>query len=364
MDSFISIKTGLSYEDMGSMRKSIREGLERVKLSEKPIRPGDTVAVKLNISASFEPDKAVCTHPEVVRAAVEELKDLGTRVLLVEDCYDSSAPQVSGVLKVAEDTGVEFLNLRDRRYKEVALGEKVYHYYEDILNADHLILIPKMKTHVLTNYTGAIKLMFGSVTKKQRTSFHQYTDPVQFAEILVDIFSVKIPALVIMDGIVSMDGPGPTHGTPNSSGLFLVSNDAVLTDFYASMLMKYQPFEIDMIDVAYKRGMMLNPLEDANVLGDDFRAYSHKFALLPVFKGLMRQRFMKLAVGIPQLNENRCKKCGICISNCPFNAIEMKDGHPAIDPLKCRQCFCCMEFCKAEAFVFKSEKVLEGGGGK
>ncbi len=355
MNSFIKIQTKLAYEDMYLINKSIRECLEKVNFSEKPIKSGESVVIKVNIVGPYKPEKAACTHPEIVRAAVEELKSLGAKVTIAEDCYDDEAPFISGILDIANETGVEFVNLRDRPYREIIVGDKTYNYYEDILNADHLVLIPKLKTHVLTNYSGAIKLMYGSIIKKQRVAFHKYTDSMQFAEILVDIFSIKIPSLAIMDGIISMDGAGPTHGTPNNSGMLLVSNDAVLLDFYASKLMKYQPFEIDMIDAAFKRGLALSPLEDVNVFGDDIKAFDHKFNLIPVFKGLMKQRYLKMAVGIPQFIEKRCTVCGLCIKSCPFGAIQMNNNYPFISFSKCRQCFCCMELCKNEALVLKSE---------
>jgi uncharacterized protein (DUF362 family)/Pyruvate/2-oxoacid:ferredoxin oxidoreductase delta subunit len=357
MNPFIKIQSGLTYENIDEIHQGIRQGLEKAKHSAKPIKPGDSVVVKVNVSGPYKPEKAACTSPVIVKAVVEELKGLGAKVSIVEDCYDSDAPRISGMLDAAEDTGAEFINLRDRPYTEVAISGKTYHYYEDILNADHLVLVPKLKTHVLTNYTGAIKLMYGSITKKQRIAFHRYTDSVQFGEILTDIFSIKIPSFAVMDGIVSMDGAGPTHGTPNPSGIFLISDDAVLLDYYACMLMQYQPREIDMIDIALKRGLALGPPEDAEVFGDDMAAYRHRFSLVPVFKGVMRQRYLKLAVGIPRFIEGRCSVCGLCVKSCPFEAIRIENDYPAINASKCRQCFCCLELCGKEAFVLKSETV-------
>lgn len=352
MSAFLNVKSCLTYNDYDLIKNTIEKSLEKISLSSNPIKSGQTVALKVNILGAFPPEKAACTSPVVVRALVEALKKYNVIIKIVEDCYTKSAPKVSGILDVAEETGVEFINLNGRLFKEIKVRENIFNFYEDILNADHLISVPKMKTHVLTNFSGAIKLMYGSITKAQRVAFHRFAESDLFSQVLVDIFSIKKPTLSVMDAIISMDGVGPTHGTPNNSGFLIVSDDAVMLDYYSSALMKYKPLDIDMIRIAIERGLTSQDPEEVEFLGDDLFKNAGIFNLIPVFKGAMKQRFIKMAWGVPKLLEEKCVRCGVCIKSCPFSAIYSQDSNPAIDEKKCRQCFCCMELCDKGAFVF------------
>jgi uncharacterized protein (DUF362 family)/NAD-dependent dihydropyrimidine dehydrogenase PreA subunit len=352
MSAFLNVKSCLTYNDYDLIRNTIEKSLERISLSSNPLRAGQTVVLKVNIVGPYPPEKAACTHPEVVRALVDALKKYDVIIKIVEDCPHKNAPKVSDILKVAEEAGVEFINLNDRAYKEIEVNGNIINYYEDIYNADHLILVPKMKTHILTNFSGSIKLMYGSITKAQRVAFHRFSESDMFANILVDIFSIKRPTLTVMDAIVSMDGVGPTQGNPNNSGLLLVSDDAVMMDYYASLLMKYKPMDIDMIKIAIETGISNQNPEDIEFLGDNVFEYDGKFTLMPTFKGAMKQKYIRMAWGIPKLLEEKCIMCGVCIKSCPFNAIHIQDSKPFIDSQECKQCFCCMELCSEGAYVF------------
>lgn len=340
----------MTYEMQDKMREKIRESLKKLEACGKPILPGHRVAIKVNVPGPFPPEKAASTHPELVRATVEELKLLGVRVTLYEDCYKDSNMEISGVLKVAEETGVDFVNLKDRPFREIKIGDIVYQYYEEVLEADHLVSLPKMKTHILANYTGAIKLMYGTIPKKQRTLLHEYVDMEDFGRILAEIYSIKLPTLVIMDAIVSMDRGGPTHGTPNPSGLLMISNDGVILDYYASKIMKFNPLEIDSTRIALELGLAKSTPEDVEFMGDSMDQIHLKFSLFPILKGKMKQRYIEMAVGSLTFKEDLCSKCRICEGSCPFHAIHM-EGYPVIEKSRCKQCYCCAELCPSGAFA-------------
>ena len=49
-----------------------------------------------------------------------------------------------------------------------------------------------------------------------------------------------------------------------------------------------------------------------------------------------------------KINGN-CIGCGSCESECPVEAIEMKDGVAVIDPAKCIECGACAGVCPVDA---------------
>ena len=78
-----------------------------------------------------------------------------------------------------------------------------------------MINICKMKTHALERITGAVKNLYGCITGVNKAAGHAaYPDSWVFADMLTDLHRCVRPRLHIMDGIIAMEGNGPTSGTP------------------------------------------------------------------------------------------------------------------------------------------------------
>ena len=61
---------------------------------------------------------------------------------------------------------------------------------------------------------------------------------------IVDLYDTVRPAYSLMDGIVSMEGPGPGSGTPRHTGLILGSDNAAALDWAAADIMGYKVIDI------------------------------------------------------------------------------------------------------------------------
>ena len=354
MEKFLYAKTRLTYKMAQEIQNVIKESILYINNSSNTLLSGKTVVVKVNIVGSHAPHTAACTHPEILRSLIKELLKYDVRIKIVEDCDNDNAPETAGILAVSKEFNLPFINLKKTEYNLIDIAGSKYNYSKSILDADYLILLPKLKTHILTNYTGAIKLMYGGISKDQRIKFHRNNDPIVFANVLVDIFSIKQPILTIMDGILSMDGVGPSHGTPNNSGLLLVSNNAVLLDYYASQYMGYNANKIDMIRLAIERFQI--DTNDLTFIGDDLKDEKRKFAIIPQFESKMKRRYIRMSMGLPKFIKDRCTMCGNCVRDCPNQAIYFDQKSLAVNPMKCNQCFCCMELCCNNAVLFSGGK--------
>ena len=51
-------------------------------------------------------------------------------------------------------------------------------------------------------------------------------------------------------------------------------------------------------------------------------------------------------------DEKKCAKCLACVSVCPKNAIEFKDGKIVINEEKCVKCGNCVRACPMGALIF------------
>jgi uncharacterized protein (DUF362 family) len=145
------------------------------------VSPGESVFVKVNLVVPMSPDRAVTTHPEVVRAVVGQLQSVTDRVVIGES---PGGPYNRGVLKrsyertgmtrVAEETGAA-LNF-DVTETQVALpgAEKMKRLVlcRPVVEADRVVSISKLKTHILMGLTGAIKNNYGCVPGMQKFTYH------------------------------------------------------------------------------------------------------------------------------------------------------------------------------------------------
>ena len=343
---------------------AMREAVNRIGGLGGVVRPGDRVLLKTNLLAPSDPEEAVTTHPEVVRAAVELVKEAGG-VPLVADSpgyfYAGGkcrALDKCGIRAVADDLGAESLQFEavENAFIETAVPDGVH--LKSIfaarlaLEADVIITLPKMKTHASTWYTGAIKNMFGAVATHTRKEAHKLASYEKFSGSLVDIYSVLRPRLAIMDAVEGMEGEGPRHGGRRHVGLILAARDPVALDAVASRIMGFDPMEIFTTAEATRRGLGNGRLEEIEVLGQrvgdvavDFKKPSGRRINVPPLVMKMIDWLIRVR---PQLIREKCDRCAICSKSCPVEAIKM-DPYPEIDRERCIECYCCNEMCPTGA---------------
>ncbi|NIQ10345.1 MAG: DUF362 domain-containing protein, partial [Gammaproteobacteria bacterium] len=121
----------------------------------------------------------------------------------------------------------------------IALEAGTFHHLEiarEALEADVIINLPKLKTHQMMGYTGAVKNMFGLVVGMRKVRLHLQagTDKAFFALMLLELAERFIPALSIMDAVVGMEGNGPGNGDPVQLGALLASASPLALDTVAT----------------------------------------------------------------------------------------------------------------------------------
>lgn len=356
MQKVFAVRTESYEEDMVTR---LYEGIERLGMVQR-LSGGKTVLLKMNVAGPFPVEQAATTHPEVVRAMVRVVKSLGSKPV-IGDGPNSNQPcfSICGIEKVAREEEVPLCSFSS--YKEVASGGEQFgqiRYATDVSEADILVNMAKLKTHALVYYTGAVKNMFGAVYPGQRKTMHLHNDVMRFSNILLDVFQCRIPDLCIMDAITVMEGMGPTHGTPAAGELLACSTDAFALDKLCAGFLGYDIRSIPLFLEAARRGLTTLTPDDIERIGDFDWDKERGFKRVPIYEEQVRKRFLKMALGSPKIDSDKCVICGLCSRVCPAHAIEPRESEiPLVRAGDCINCYCCNELCPVGAVTFEKRRL-------
>jgi len=353
--------------DPAAVEAAVRRAVDLLGGMGGFVRPGQRVLVKPNLLMPTDPDRAIVTHPAVVRAVVLLVQEAGGQVLIADNPGVSTihyawqrAYERTGLAAVAAETGARLnteIVAMQRPYPDGHLI-KVVDTSSFVTDADVVISLPKLKTHDLMRYTGAVKNLFGTIPGLIKPAYHvklQTTD--QFAGMLLDLAGFVHPALTVMDAVVGMDGDGPSAGRPFPIGAVLAGADPTAVDVAAVALVGHDPLAMPTIAQAVRRGWTTGRVADLDIVGDDLAALQVSgFQIppggqgntLPRMPGFLHGWAARRMVARPVVSE-RCIGCGVCIANCPAQTIAKADDRACIDSAGCIYCYCCHELCPEQA---------------
>lgn len=246
----------------------VRECMEACGWEELVPR-GATVVIKPNLCTA-DPEKSGMsnTDPRITAAVCEVLRTRAGRIYLGEsDGLREKAREsfkANGYVELAQKLGVELVSFSEVHWVKVdcpPAGD--IELPRLLLEADVLITLPVLKTHALTYFTGSLKNQWGCLPQYNRILLHKHLDPL-----LATLHRVLKPRLAIMDGIVGMEGRGPTNGKPRRMDLILASRDAVALDVTAMRLVGLDPLRAHHIVLAAEQGLGRIRVEDIETDGD------------------------------------------------------------------------------------------------
>jgi uncharacterized protein (DUF362 family)/Pyruvate/2-oxoacid:ferredoxin oxidoreductase delta subunit len=334
------------------------------------VKPGQQVLVKPNLLAGKIPEKAVTTHPEIVRQVIQLAQRAGGSVVVGDSPGLGKAESVArkcGIMKVVEETGARYSSFEES--VTVSMAEGTFHHLEvarEALEADVIINLPKLKTHQMMGYTGAVKNLFGLVVgiRKARLHLQAGTDKAFFALMLLELAERFKPALSIMDAVVGMEGNGPGSGDPVQLGALIASSHPVALDTVATAMVNLPEQRVWTQRVARQTGRQGVDLADVELLGvpladlktNRFRPAQSadvNFGLPTPLKNLLKNTLSAQ----PQITPS-CQLCGHCVTHCPPQAMTLDKRSVTIDYGRCIRCFCCQELCPHAAIATRQGVLL------
>lgn len=354
------------------IRRAVIRSLDLLGGLENLIGPKSKVFIKINLlSPLSSPERAINTHPAFTKEIVRLLLEQGCDIIIGDDLPSKRADfSNSGYQSIHEELGIKTVNLKEFGFRKVKLNGKVLsHTYLShlLLNSDFVVNLPKLKTHSFTSYTGAIKNMYGGIPHGLRLKYHEkFRQQESFSQMLVDIFSYKVPHLNIMDGIASMEGEGPSAGNSRKTGIIIASQDAVALDAVASYIVRYNPLDVFTTLAAHERKLGDGDLKTIDILGEDIESLRvPEFKHSAVAIGLLRRKLPQTLYAViqkqltltPEVIKNACTACEECIQICPVKAILPISDTAWVDKRTCIHCMCCHEICRFQAIGLKCRPV-------
>ncbi len=334
--SKVSIIKCNDYDKL-KVEEAVAESMKLIGGLDKIIKSGDKVMLKVNITDMYPVEKAVTTHPTVIRGVLKLLKDTGAKVCIGESCgsarwnamdelrtkakgkmigrdFDAARdflknmytlenikdvmkyklpgedkPMFSkdeinftkhfqeafssvGIREVADEFGVPTISFDDEEWIEKPNPDgkflKKIWLSKTTLESDVIIDMPKLKTHELVLFTGAVKNLLGLAPGYHKSFYHRTSRMTgSMGDMLVDIYGLVRPKLTVMDGIVGMEGKGPLEGPTRNIGVVVSGFDSISVDAVCSSIIGLDPMEVPTTKVATSRGLGEGNLKDIEILG-------------------------------------------------------------------------------------------------
>jgi uncharacterized protein (DUF362 family)/Pyruvate/2-oxoacid:ferredoxin oxidoreductase delta subunit len=366
--------------DLGLVEKKLREGFELLggdSFLRKLIPYNSKVLLKPNMLSIEKAGSPVVTHYIVFEAIIRILKDYSTDISFGDSpgFGDSNrAAEKSGLLSIAERYNINFEDFKDSVHIKLdnSILCKSWNIAKAAYKADRIITLPKLKTHGMAYYTGAVKNQFGCVPGTQKATWHtRMPDANNFCKMLLDLNTVIDADFAILDGIVAMQGNGPKNGEPYNLNAIIMGSSMTAVDSVGVRLIGYDdPLEIPVLKEAYDYKWSAVLPEDIDVVGEKIETLKAKnFKLCRkggnfYFVNPTVTKFLRgMIAPYPSLINNKCIGCMRCEDVCPENpkAITRINSNGKTIPSwkmdQCIRCFCCQELCPVGAIEVKYNRL-------
>lgn len=352
-------------------------GVTREMLENKKI------AIKPNLVISKKPEAAATTHPVFLKSAISALKMFGAENTELIVAESAGGPYTVATIKnhysvcgITEDCGAPLNYLTDAQIVMHPEGVtcKRFNVITPIAEADVILNVCKLKTHSLTKMSCAQKNYFGVVPGIEKFEMHAaYSDQRGFRSMLCDLSEMlnKNKTLInVCDGILGMEGNGPTGGSPRMFNVVLTSLSPYCLDLAAEKILGFEG-TAPMVTLAKERDLCPKSANELDIVGDDIDSLvipdvvapdSQRKTILNQLPNLMGGKFASFFSPKPYINHDKCVGCGECVRSCPMHTIELveKKGkkQAKINRSDCILCYCCQELCPLVAVDVKQNFLI------
>ena len=285
--------------DVAALEQSIVELLAPLGGMAAFVKPGDRVLLKPNLLTGARPTKACTTRPELVYCVAKLVQAAGGKPFLGDSPAFGSAHGVAkanGLLEWAEKLNLPIVELHGKRY-DVQNQSGDYDFNnlllsKEAMDADVVINLPKVKSHVQLTLTLGVKNLFGCVPGKMKAWWHMEAgkDRDRFGAMLVRTAEMVNPDLTILDGIIGHEGNGPSGGEPRQLGVLGASANVFALDRAMVDVLGIAPEQVPTVHQSQQLGLCPDALQFPRMTPDALAIADWQFPekLVPIDFGLPR----------------------------------------------------------------------------
>jgi uncharacterized protein (DUF362 family) len=254
----VSLLRASSY-DRPALLASLRTLLEPLGGMAAFVKPGDRVLLKPNLLTGARPGKECVTRPEIVFCVAQMVREAGGEPFMGDGPAFGSAlgvAKANGYLPLIQELDLPVVEFHGQRYETVSQEFNHLLLSKEAMNADVVINLPKLKSHVQLTLTMGVKNLFGCVPGKMKAWWHMEAgkDRDRFGEMLVETARAIAPDLTILDGIVGHEGNGPSGGEPRRLDVLAASNQVFALDRVIVDILNVDPALVPTLVAAERLG--------------------------------------------------------------------------------------------------------------
>ncbi|MEM9219007.1 MAG: DUF362 domain-containing protein [Cyanobacteria bacterium P01_F01_bin.150] len=255
----VSLLRADSYQ-LDALQASLTDLLAPLGGIKAFVKPGDRVLLKPNLLTGSRPTKECTTRPEIVYCVAKLVQAAGGKPFMGDSPAFGSArgvAEANGYLPYLKELGVPVVEFKGKRYETVGEGFDHLRLSKEAMDADVVINLPKVKSHVQLTMTMGVKNLFGCVPGKMKAWWHMEAgkDVQRFGRMLVETARAIAPDLTIVDGIIGHEGRGPSGGEPRDLGVLAASTDVFALDRAIIDILQVNPTQIPTIVASKQLGL-------------------------------------------------------------------------------------------------------------
>lgn len=355
------------------------------------------ILLKPNLNSNMSALTGNTTDLRLLTAVIRFLQDRGyTNICIGEGTNSGFYRNKIGVITrlrvdaLAKYHGVQVIDLNYAKPFEIPFKDGIHaSVARDCHEAELLINMPKLKTHFEVGMSVCLKNLMGClVGQENKKKTHE-----DLPENILRINAGIKPHIHIVDGLIAMEGLGPTRGTPVRMDTVLVGTDPCLIDLICARLADFDYRRIRTLKLAEEKGLLLpghhrfvdklgldgmkkrflppkagpianfihSPkrqkffLKIRNTRFFSYLAATDWFGKLLFLTGLRQDVFLQQEMQCTALRVDKsvCTNCHICRDQCPLGR-NLPDAFDETDDA-CIRCLYCFSLCPEAAVRFDGE---------
>ncbi|MBW4613741.1 MAG: DUF362 domain-containing protein [Desmonostoc vinosum HA7617-LM4] len=299
----VSLVRATSYNSE-VLRESLETLLEPLGGMAAFVSKGDRVLLKPNLLTGARPTKECTTRPELVYEVAKMVIEVGGKPFLGDSPAFGSAKGVAianGYQAILEELNLPIIEFQGKRYQTVNEDFNHLRLSKEAMEADVVINLPKLKSHMQLTLTLGVKNLFGCVPGKMKAWWHMEAgkDANRFGEMLVETARAINPNLTILDGIIGHEGNGPSGGEPRQLGILAAAANVFALDRAMIEILNVLPHQIPTVAASQRLGICpeLTDIEFPNLQPD----------LLKIEDWQLPDKLMPIDFGMPRVIKSTFK---------------------------------------------------------